>query len=132
MDLEARIRVEHVRLPLGRSQYVGRIRCGRRLGRGSTTYRQTLDSHAIEPDVQLLRRSHPEDVVVVGFLQTDLDAVLAVDRKVIANRETAARPEREVVADAIVLHHVERNLVRVGNRAGRGTSNGETTHLSGR
>ena len=65
---------------------------------------------AIEADVELLRPSHALDVVLILPLEPDFDQVLAVGRKVVANRETAARSERQILALPIVLHHVQRDL----------------------
>ena len=66
-------------------------------------------------------------------LQPQLDLVLAVHREVVANGGAAARPERQVLAQALVLHEGHVGDV-VGGRCGsnRGVAHGQTADLLGR
>ena len=77
---------------------------------GSAADREPLQQLAVEPDVELLRPAHAHDVVLILPAETDFDEVLAVDRKVVANGDAAARSERQIFALPIVLHDVQRNL----------------------
>src|SRR5258706_7704641 len=49
-----------------------------------------LDQSAIETDVEQLRPAHAHDVILILPSQANLDHVLAINRKVIANRHAAA------------------------------------------
>ena len=96
----------------------------------STADCEALQQLAIETDVELLRPSHALDVVLVLPLQTNLDQVLAFDRKVVVNRKAAARSERQILALALVLHDVKGNLERLDARARRRKTYGEPRHLT--
>ena len=76
-------------------------------------------------------RSQTPDVLVSGPLQLDLDVVLAVGREEIRHRRAAPRPERQVFAHAVFLHHplVDPVLVEIGRR---GPSNHESADHAGR
>src|SRR5919198_5444617 len=86
---------------------------------------ETLQQLAIEADVELLRPSHALDVVLVLPLQAHRDPVLALDRKVVVNRDPAARSKRQILALALVLHDVQRNLERLDARTRRRQTGGE-------
>src|SRR5262245_20847327 len=92
--------------------------------------REPLQQLAIEPHVELLRPAHTLDVVLILPLQPDLDRILAVDGKVAANRDPAARSERQLFALAVVLHHMQWNLEGLDPRTGRRQTGCLPRHLS--
>ena len=63
-------------------------------------------SVAIEPDVEPLMRSRTLDVVGEVAVQPDRDPVFAVHRKVVVDGDTAARSERQVFTQPLVLTQV--------------------------
>ena len=83
---------------------------------GAASNGEPLQQLAVEADVELLRPSHALEVILILPLETNLDEVLAVDRKVVANRHAAARSERQIFALPIVLDHVQRNLECLNRR----------------
>ena len=90
-------------------------------GRGRPALRLASDGEpfqqpAVEADVELLRPSHALEVVLILPLEPDLEEVLAGDGKVAANRDAAARPERQILALPIVLHHMQGNLESLDRR----------------
>ena len=82
---------------------------------------EPLQAHAVETEVELVRLAHADDVVVLLPPQQHLDRVLGVERKVIANQRAALRTERQVVADAFVLHQRFGDLEGVDHRLQRGS-----------
>src|SRR5262245_18575699 len=90
----------HVNLPL---RIPGEVRlpiaglAGR--GRASfpgATHREGLQQLSIEPYIEPLRPSLALEIVLILPLQTDLDEILAADRKFVAHRDPAARSKRQV------------------------------------
>ena len=67
-------------------------------------HREPLETHAVQPDVDLVRLAHADDVVVLLAPEQNLDGVLGIQREVVANQRAALRSERQVVAHLIVLH----------------------------
>jgi hypothetical protein len=63
-----------------------------------------------------LRPAHAHDVVLILPSQANRDRVLAINRKVIANRHAAARSKRQVFALLIVLDDMQRNLESIDRR----------------
>ena len=98
---------------------------------GAAADGEPLQQLAIETDVELLRPAHALEVILILPLQTNLDEVLAVDGKVMANRDAAARSERQIFALPIVLHHVQGDLERLDRRARRRQTCREPRHLAG-
>ena len=80
---------------------------------------EALQQPAVETDIELLRPAHAHDVVLVLPAEPHPDDVLAVDRKVVAHRDAAARSKRQILALAVVLHDVQRNLERLDPGRGR-------------
>ena len=135
--VEARVAGQlHVGFPLGRAGEAGLAiagvarcrRCPRRLAADG----ESLDQLAVEPHVELLRPAHAHQVILILATQPDADRVLAVDRKLVANRDPAARSERQVFILPIVLDDVQRNFE--GRERGRRwpDARGEPRHLSRR
>ena len=91
---------------------------------------EQLDSFPIQPDVELVRLAEAENVIISISLQADSDGVLGIEREVMANRDSATRPEREPFAHALLLHEVPGNIVSLKGRTGGGVSNGEAADLS--
>ena len=131
-DLEARIRRVHVHFPRGIALRVPREALGRGHARAFAAHGEPLDEHAIEAHVNLVRFSHTHQIQIQLPLQHHLDAVLAVERKEIANRGAAARPEWQRLARPIVLDQRRGNLERVDDRIDRGIADGESTDCRGR
>src|SRR6185436_13112859 len=107
----------HVCFPFGiagkvRLAVAGITRRGRSALRAASD-REAFQQSGVEADVELLRPAHAFQVILVLPLETNLDEVLAVDRKVATNRDAAARSERQIFALPIVLDHVQRNLERL-------------------
>src|SRR6266566_6850668 len=68
--------------------------------------REDLDPLAVEPQVEMVlhvQTAYSRPVGKIAALHFELDGVLAVERKVVVNRRTAARPERQLLAHAVVL-----------------------------
>ena len=122
--LEARIAGQlHVGLPLGsageaRLAVAGVAGRGRGAG-GRAAHGESLQELAVETHVELLRPAHAHQVVLILPAQPHLDQVLAVDRELVANRDAAARAERQIVILTVVLDDVQRNLEGVERRARR-------------
>ena len=85
---------------------------------GSASDGEPFQQLAIEADVELLRPPHALEVILILPLETNLDEVLAVDGKVVANRDAAARSERQIFALPVVLQHVQRDLECLESRTG--------------
>ena len=85
---------------------------------GSASDREPLQQLAVEANIELLRPTHALEVILILPLKTNLDEVLAVDRKVVANRDAATRSERQIFALPVVLQHVQRNLECLDPRTG--------------
>src|SRR2546427_12730952 len=64
-----------------------------------------------------------------GSLQTEFDNVLAVEREVVPNRDSAPRTEREVLAHALILREEVRDIVRLQIRKDIRISDGRAAHL---
>ena len=134
MNLQASITGQlHVRFPRG---IAGKARlavpCVARSRRPA--FRTAADGEpfhqlAVETDVELLRPAHALDVVLVLALQANLDRVLAVDGKRVADRHAAARSKRQILALPIVLYHVQRNLEGLDGRARGRQAGREARHL---
>ena len=121
---EARVAGQlHVGFPFGRAGEAGLAIAGvarrRRRARRLAADDESLDQLAVEPHVELLRPAHAHQVVLILPPQPDLDRVLAVDRKLVANRDAAARSERQVFILPIVLDDVQRNLEGLERRRRR-------------
>ena len=98
---------EHVGLPVGMAEE-RRVTGEARGGRGGVRGRPAPDREPgheppVDPHVQMLRRAEAADVVGVGALQAQPDGVLAVHGKAVAHRDAPARPERQVLAQPVVL-----------------------------
>ena len=76
-----------------------------------------FEQRAVETEIELMPLAHADDVVVLLAPQQDLDRVFGVERKVIANQRAAPRAERQVVAEALVLHQRLGDLEGVDHRA---------------
>ena len=135
--LEARIAGQlHVGFPLGRAGEarlaVAGVARRRRRARRLAADGESLDELAVEPDVELLRPAHAHQVVLILAAQPDRDQILAIDRKLVANRDAAARTERQVFILPIVLHDVQRNLEGLERGARRWQAGRQPRHLSRR
>ena len=97
---------------------------------GFAADREPLQQLAIETNVELLRPAHALEVILILALQANLDEVLAVDRKIVVNRDAAARSERQVFALPVVLHDVQRNFECFDRRARRRKARREPRDLA--
>ena len=94
---------------------------------------ERLHQDAIHTQIERVR--HVADAshqVVERSSQADLDGILAVERKVMTNRRTAARSERELVTRPVVLNERLRNVVGCKRRRHVGITHGELADLSRR
>ena len=106
----------HVGFPFGIAGKAGFTVAGI-TGRGGPPLASASDGEAlqqlsIESDIELLWPAHAHDVVLILPAQANLDAIFAVDWKVMANRDAATGSERQVFALPVVLQHVQWNRVR--------------------
>ena len=77
---------------------------------GCASHREPLQQLAIQADVEPLRPPDALEVILILPLQADFDQVLAIDRKVVVNRDAAARSQRQVFTLPVVLQHMQRDL----------------------
>src|SRR6185369_1320579 len=85
---------------------------------------ESVDADAVNSDVDLMRLTHTDDVVVELTPQADPDDVLAIGGEMVPNNNSALRAEWQVFAHPIVLAEIHRNTIE-GVRAGFRISNGE-------
>ena len=120
-------------------ELAARRRCGRfarragcfsiRVGvRGVSAHGEQLDALSVQADLDLVRRVQAANVVDVVGLQIDLEDVFAIDGKVVGEGGAAPRAERKVLAQAILLHQVDGDVVGLDDRLLR-QSHGEPAHL---
>ena len=93
----------HVLFPLRFALRVAGEALGSRHAFAFAADREPFEQRAIETHVDLMRLAHPDQIEIELSLQDHLDAVVAVEREVIRDRDAAARSERQFVARAIVL-----------------------------
>ena len=124
-NLQPIVRLVQIRLP-GRVARLGdRERDRRGPAAGLAADREPLDQRAVDPDVELMRRAHAEDVVLPVRPQLDLDEVLAVDREVIRDGHAAPRAEWQILTLAVVLPQEQRHVEGLEARSGRRQARGE-------
>ena len=131
-DLQTGVRFARVLLPLGAGIDRSTKARGRRVPGIHAADREPLEQRPRETQIELVSRRNTPHVAIEASLQAHPDDVLAVDRKMMANREPAARPEREVLAHARNLKQLLRDVVRAQTRTSRRQPDREATHLSGR
>ena len=78
---------------------------------------EAADTLAVHAHVELVSAAEAAHVAVLLLPQAEPDDVLAVDREVVLDRDAAARPERQVVADRAVLVHRAVDGIDLGYRA---------------
>src|SRR5262249_3914730 len=93
--------------------------CGGGPALGFASDVEPLQQLAIEPNVEPLRPTHAFEVILILALETNLDQVLAIDWKVMMNRDSAARAERQIFALPVILYHVQRDLEGLEARTSR-------------
>ena len=94
---------------------------------------EQLQPQAVEADIELLADVETLDgVVVEPPSEVDPQPVLAVGRKVVAHGGAAPRSEREILAEAALLHEKGRDLVGRNRRRLRRIAHGETADLARR
>src|SRR6266567_7067129 len=64
---------------------------------------EALDQLAVDTNLELLRRSHSDDVVIDLPPQAHFEFIFAIQREIVMHSETAARAERQFVAYSNVL-----------------------------
>src|SRR4030095_6020147 len=106
----------HIPFPFGIARKT-RLAIAGVTGRGRSAFgapadREALEQLAIESHVELLRPPHAHEGILVLPPQGHLDQILTVGRKVVVNREAAARSERQILTLPVVLDHMQRNLER--------------------
>ena len=90
-----------------------RRRCAWRL----TPEREVLETHSVEANLHVVSRVYATHVADVVRPEPQLDVILAVDRKVMANRCSTARAERQVLALLALLDQVLRDVVGLDDGA---------------
>ena len=130
MNLQPLVGVVHVVFPLALHHDVPGVPAGRSHALRAAADREPLDERAVQPHIEVVRPTHPPDVIVVVGLQLDLDAVFAVNGEVMPDRDAAERPERQVLAQSIVLHEIQMDLVGIHLRTGGGDSDRQPADLS--
>ena len=136
-DVETRVAGQlHVGFPFGRAGEAGFAVAGVARRRGPAGCRaadhEPLDQFPVEPHVELLRPAHAHQVVLILPAQPHLDRVVAVHRKLVTNRDAAARAEWQIFVLSILLHHVKRNLEGLEHRHRRRHADCEARDLSRR
>ena len=86
---QAAVGRQHVSLPLGIAWCVARVVLGRRHALPFAADRKPFQQDAVEPDVELMRLAHANDVVVKLALELDFEEVLSVDRKLVRDGRAA-------------------------------------------
>src|SRR5262249_44133911 len=104
---------------------------GRRPALARAPDRKQLQSYTVEADVYLMGLTEADDVIEGFSSKTDFERVVAVDRKVVMDHKAAMRPERDLLADLVVLGHPSGGTVCLDGRPGRRESNGKTADLAG-
>ena len=123
---------EHVLFPLGVAEQVAAV-----AGRGLhalgllAAEDEGADELAVQPHLELVARAHAADVVHVVAVQADLQVVLAVDGEDVADGDAPARPERQVVAHAVVLQQQDGDLVGLRGRPQGGLAERRPPDLAG-
>ena len=132
--LEVLVGPEHVGLPVGMPEERGvpgeARRGGGGVGRRPAPDREPGHEPAVDPHVEVLRGAEAADVVGVGALEAQPDGVLAVHGKAVSHRDAAARPEREVLAQPVVLVQQEGDSVRLDARHRRRQPHREPADLA--
>ena len=131
-DLQGLVGLVEVLLPLGVPGFGDREGGGRGPARGLPADGEPFYQLAIDADVELMRSAHAADVILPVRLETDLDEILAVDRKVIAHRVAATGPEREILVLPDVLHQQQRDVEGFEPRHRRRKTRREPRDLPGR
>ena len=98
---------------------------------GPASYGEPLQQLPIQPNVESLRPPNAFEVILILPLQTNFDQVLAVDRKVVANRDAAPGSERQIFALPVVLQHVQRDGEGLERGTGRRKTRREPGDLTG-
>src|SRR5262245_1257305 len=83
-----------------------------------SAYGRGPDAIAVDADVELLRLGSQTHDAAVGaaLVQAQLELVVAVDRKVVLDRQPAARSPRQILAEAASLIAIGRHEERLGRR----------------
>ena len=76
-----------------------------------------------------MRLSQAANIAPRVLLQADLDDVLSVQGEVMANGDSASRPEGQILAGAVILHEILGNIVGLKERTNSEISNGEPSNL---
>jgi len=125
---QAVVRRVHVDFPLRIALRVAGKAFRRRPPCALSTNREAFDQRSVEADVDLMPLTHADQIQIELSLEEDLDAVLAVERELVWNRDSAARSERKIVVRAVLLYQRRWNLERVLSRAERTIAHGKPTH----
>jgi len=92
---------------------------------------EELESCPIQPNVELVRLVEKALDVISGVShQADFDDVLAVEREMVSNRDSATRPEGKSFVHTVILHEVLGDIVAFSDRGGIRISNGQPRDLS--
>src|SRR5438105_5165124 len=104
----------HVFFEFGISLSVSSKAFGHGHAPGFATDFETLDQRPIDPNVDLMRLAHADDVKIQLPLQKNFDFILAIEWKVITDGGAAIGPEWQGLTGSLVLDQRCRNLENVG------------------
>jgi len=125
----------HEALPLGVAREAGfSVACVAGSGRGSGRIAaggEALEELAIEADFDVLGPAHAFEVILILALEADAELVVAGGGEDAADGDAATGAEGEILALAVVLHDVERDLEGFDRRAIGRQADGEARSLAG-
>ena len=94
---------------------------------------EARQTHAIQPHVDLLTLTYPDDGVHAGRVapsEPHSDDILAVGGEIVVNGDSASRSERQLFMDTVVLHEPLGNEVTLDDRPGRRITGCQATDLA--
>ena len=115
-NLEPPVGGQHVVLPFRVAGRVAREILRRGHAFAFAADGEPFQQRAIEPDVDLMRLAHTDEVVVELPLELELDEIFAVHGELIIDGNAAARAERQILAHPLVLHEVALDLEDIDDR----------------
>ncbi len=125
---EGTVAVQRVLLPRAVAQHRARIGLrGRRAPRAA--HGELRHAPAVDADLDLLPRLQPANVAVELPPQPDPDVVLRIHGEVMPDRDAPARPERQILAHAVILEPQLGDDVRLARRHAGRIAEGEAGDL---
>src|SRR5262249_15902517 len=88
---------------------------------------ESFNASTIQANIDLMRFHHSDDVVIELTSQTNVENILTIFRKVMANHETTLRTEQKILTHPVILGQIYWNLVH-DRRAWLRITNGKSTN----